>query len=103
MTVEDNKELVFSWFEAAFAGDTDKWLGLMHDDFRYWVPGNMSFSGWTDRDGLLRASEMLSLYIFQTFDIPEVRGEPKPRESPVEEVTRTFGGVIPDVEVGAAK
>jgi ketosteroid isomerase-like protein len=157
MSVEDNKELVLSWFEAAFKGDTERWLDLIHDDFRYWAPGRMPFTGWSDKDGFMATAELLgryvagpmtlkigavtaeddrvvlqtegdvllsngerynnvymmctkvrdgkiveyieffdSLYVYQTFDAPEVRGAQKPRESHITEVTRTLTGGIPD-------
>jgi ketosteroid isomerase-like protein len=153
MTVEENKEFVLSWFELALKGDTEGWAELMHDDFRYYSPGNMPLSGWRDKAGFLETAALLvpfmagpltlkvgtitaeddrvlfeaesdmqvvggkhynnvyvmavrirdgkvlelkefsdTLHVYQTFDAPAMRGEPRPRETPVEHVTRTLGG-----------
>jgi ketosteroid isomerase-like protein len=44
MTLQENKELVMSWFEMAVVGDFDRWQSLMHEEFRFWIGGN-----WYDR------------------------------------------------------
>jgi uncharacterized protein len=158
MTGDDTKQLALSWFEAAVSGDAERWLDMMHDDFRFYAPANMPLSGWSDRAGFLATTELLnrfvtgpatykvgaivaegdrvmwegesdigltdggrynnyymvviqvrdgkileykeffdSLYLFQTLDAPEVRGELKPRESHITEVTTTMTGSIADV------
>ena len=33
-----------------------------------------------------------TLHTYEAMDVPEIRGEPKPRQSPLTNVTRTFAG-----------
>ncbi len=37
-----------------------------------------------------------TLHVYDSFDVDEVRGGPKDRESPIEHVTHTFGGAAAD-------
>jgi ketosteroid isomerase-like protein len=60
MTIEDNKELVLSWFEALVEGNPALAVGLLHDDFRYFLPGTLPASGWWDRDGFLGSAQMFA-------------------------------------------
>ena len=150
MTVEANKELVLSWYDAFASGDFDRVGGMLHEDFRYYLPGNMPISGWRDRDGFLEGQAALAplttgpftlrfgavtaegdrvlleaegdteiagggrytnvyimalrvrdgkiaelkefcdtLHVFQSFEAPVIRGEPKEREGHIAEVTKT--------------
>jgi uncharacterized protein len=54
-----NKALALMWFEALVKADVETAMSMMHDDFRYWLPGNMPVSGWTDRDGFLGTTKVL--------------------------------------------
>jgi ketosteroid isomerase-like protein len=48
VSLQSNKDLVMSWFEASVTGDHDRWESLMHDDFRFWIGGK-----WHERAGLV--------------------------------------------------
>jgi uncharacterized protein len=56
---DQNRDLVLEWFEALVRGDAETALSLMHDDFRYWLPGNMPASGWHDTEGFLGTTKVL--------------------------------------------
>lgn len=56
----DNKAIALSWFEALVTADADTALGLLHDDFRYFLPGTLPASGWWDRDGFLASAQMFA-------------------------------------------
>lgn len=58
-----NKELVLTWLEALVKGDAAKATSLMHDDFRYWLPGNMPVSGWHDTAGFLGTTKVLAAVV----------------------------------------
>ena len=60
MAIEDNKQLVLSWFEALVTGDAEKAVSLLHDDFRYYYPGDMPCAGWTDKAGFLDSAKMFA-------------------------------------------
>jgi uncharacterized protein len=153
MTPTANTEIALRWFEALVTADADTALGLMHDDFRYYLPGTMPASGWWDRDGFLASGRMFAgklagpitmrvgevtaqddrvwfeaeseapltgggryentyvialrvrdgkicefkefsdtLHTYEAMDVPEVRGERKPRTSPLQRVTHTWSG-----------
>lgn len=57
---ESNKTVALAWFEALVKGDADKALGLTHPDFRYFLPGSMPVSGWTDLEGFLGTTVVLA-------------------------------------------
>jgi ketosteroid isomerase-like protein len=59
MTPEANTELVLSWYEAQVMGDAKRAFDLLHEEFRWYLPGNMPMSGWTDRAGYFAAGESL--------------------------------------------
>jgi ketosteroid isomerase-like protein len=54
-----NREIVLTWLEALVTADVEAALSLMHDDFRYWLGGNIPVSGWHDREGFLGTTKVL--------------------------------------------
>lgn len=73
MSVQENKTLAISFFEASFSGDFDRWRSLMTDDFRYWNGGK-----WKDREGYLAVAERLSQDLIEgeyTMEIGSVTAE----------------------------
>jgi ketosteroid isomerase-like protein len=60
VTIEDNKRVALSWFEALVAGDTEVAVGLIHEDFRYFLPGTLPASGWWDKQGFLASAQMFA-------------------------------------------
>jgi len=60
MTVDENKGLALSWFEALVHGDPERAVGLLHEDFRYYLPGDLPASGWWDRAGFLGSAQMFA-------------------------------------------
>jgi ketosteroid isomerase-like protein len=57
---EATKALALKWFEALVEGDTKTAFDMMHPDFRYFLPGNMPCSGWTDRKGFADTAVIMS-------------------------------------------
>lgn len=55
-----NKELVLSWFEALATGNSSAALGMTHPDFRYFMPGTMPCSGWSDLEAFAELTQALS-------------------------------------------
>jgi uncharacterized protein len=69
-SVEENKQLVLSWYEASMSGDTERWLDLIHDDFRSYISGNMPLSGWQDDPtNLLEVGKLLGRHLAGSFTL----------------------------------
>jgi ketosteroid isomerase-like protein len=60
MTIRENKQLVLSWFESLVQGDPERAVGLMHEEFRYFLPGTLPASGWWEREGFLASTQMFA-------------------------------------------
>lgn len=50
MTIEENKDVVRRFFKAFEDGDLDQILGLITDDFTWWIPPTTIASGTYPRD-----------------------------------------------------
>jgi uncharacterized protein len=55
-----NKDIALSWFQALVSGEAETAVGLIADDFRYFLTGTMPASGWWDKDGFLASAQMFS-------------------------------------------
>jgi hypothetical protein len=60
MSVEQNKELAVDWFKALVSGDAETAMGLIADDFRYFLTGTMPASGWWDKQGFFDSAKMFA-------------------------------------------
>ena len=60
MTIDENKELALSWLEALVKGNPEVAVGLLHEDFQYFLPGTLPASGWWDQAGFLGSAQMFA-------------------------------------------
>jgi uncharacterized protein len=56
----ETKDVALTWFGALVSADAETAMGLMHDEFRYFLPGTLPASGWWDRDGFLASAQMFA-------------------------------------------
>jgi uncharacterized protein len=72
MTTQESKALAMSWLEAGFGGDFDRWLGMLHDDLRYWFCGR-----WVDKAGFLKVVEGMQQFMKgnYTYEIGAITAE----------------------------
>lgn len=57
---EQNRGIALRFLVGLVTADRETVALLMHDDFRYWLGGNMPASGWHDRDGFFRTTQVLA-------------------------------------------